>query len=92
MTPEKMRLQLWLHIKTQHKTSKCAASHWGVTPSFVSAVLNGKKGPNTAMLKDIGLVATRLTVYSERFGCGDGEQYAEGSGAEPQLVSYAPNV
>lgn len=68
MTSDEMRVRLCQHIKTTYRTGKAAAKHWGVSSAMVSAVLTGKKNPNTAMLNDIGLKATRLIVYSELTG------------------------
>ena len=42
------------HIRKTHITNTAAAEHWGVYPSMVSDVLNGKKSIPKYMLDDIG--------------------------------------
>jgi hypothetical protein len=49
--------ELRAHIARRYRTQKNAAIAWGVSSSFVSAVLCSKKKPTDAMLKDAGLIA-----------------------------------
>lgn len=42
------------HIERVHKTQSAAAKHWGVSPAFVSAVLNGLKMMPDYMANDAG--------------------------------------
>lgn len=66
MTSDEMRQKLWWHIKQQHGTGLAAAKHWGCSPAYVSAVLNGRKGPNRVMLEALQL--TPQVVYLARTG------------------------
>ncbi|WP_337843554.1 helix-turn-helix transcriptional regulator [Rheinheimera sp.] len=48
--------KLFWHFRGKFKTQKDAGDHYGVSASFISAVVNGKKSPTQKMLSDLGLV------------------------------------
>ena len=52
------------HVERTYKTHREAADNWSVSPSYLSAVLNGKRTPTAAMLKDVGY---ECLPYSPQF-------------------------
>lgn len=60
--------ELRAHIARKYKRQIRAAEAWGVTPAFVSLVLQGKKKPNATMLEDVGFEAVQSPVRYVRKG------------------------
>lgn len=52
-------------IYFKHGTLSNYAKELGVNCSYVSMVLSGAKEPSNYMLHDIGIVKTKVTVYSK---------------------------
>ena len=50
-----VREKFFWYVRSNYRTHKEAASHYKVSPAFISAVARGNRGPNEAMLKDMGL-------------------------------------
>lgn len=55
MTKDEMCVELRVHIIRKYGTMSEAAKQWGMSVAFVSAVVNGHKRPNQAMLDDMGV-------------------------------------
>jgi transcriptional regulator with XRE-family HTH domain len=55
MTIEEIGPELRAHIARKYKTLTAAAEAMGVSIAYVSAVVNGRKPPNKAMLDDAGI-------------------------------------
>jgi predicted XRE-type DNA-binding protein len=53
---------LRMHIAKKHRRQAAAARAWGVSESFVSQVLSGKKLPTDAMLADAGYKQVQTEV------------------------------
>ena len=53
------------HIYSNYKNASEYADIKGLSRSFVSAVIVGKKNPNTVMLNDIGLVMNKTITFSK---------------------------
>ena len=53
------------HIYSKYKNASEYADKKGLSRSFVSAVIVGKKNPNEAMLSDIGLVMNKVITFSK---------------------------
>lgn len=69
MAIEEIGPELRAHIARKYKTSKAAASAWGVSTAFVSAVVNGTKRPTQTMLDDAGFERVESqTVYKKKKG------------------------
>ncbi len=65
MKQEQVIEKLKTFIVKRHKTLSAYAQHIGVSRQFVTNVLNGAKEPSNYMLSDIGIVKTKVTVYSK---------------------------
>lgn len=63
--PDEMRVDLFVHIKNNFGTQAQYAADHGVSTSFVSCVLRGKKAPPSWMLDEIGYkkFVTRIVAY-----------------------------
>lgn len=59
-----MILVLRNHIRRTHRTQNIAARAWGVTPAFVSMILNGHKAATDAILAEAGL--ERVVTYRRK--------------------------
>ena len=55
MTTEQMISALKRHIDREFGTQKSAADYWGISESYLSEVLSGKKRPNAQILDDVGI-------------------------------------
>ena len=63
MTKEEMLKKLKGFIYFEHGTARGYALSKGLSPSFISAVLTGKKEITEDMLKDIDLFKSVVTTY-----------------------------
>ncbi len=62
---EKQFLKLFKsHITDNHDTQADAARTWGVSPQYVSMVVNGMKAPNALMLADMGYTRGRTALIT----------------------------
>lgn len=52
------------YINKRFRRQVLAATHYDVSAPFISAVVNGKKGPTAEMLADMGL--KKVSGYIER--------------------------
>ena len=65
MTREQVITKLAMFIFSKHGTASDYAKDMGFSSSYVTMVLNGTKEPSNYMLSDIGIVKTKVTVYSK---------------------------
>lgn len=62
-TEYEVRSRLEWHVGNTYGSHTAAAKAWGVSDSFVSNVLRGRKPPTNAMLAEIGMQKRTVTVY-----------------------------
>ena len=65
MTREQVITKLIKFIDSKYNTLSAYAKDRGIHPQVVTNVLNGAKEPSNYMLHDIGIVKTKVTVYSK---------------------------
>lgn len=53
--------ELRVHVARYHKSQNNFAAHLGVMPSFISAVMTGRKPPTKQILDDAGI--ERIVLY-----------------------------
>lgn len=60
------------HVRSKFRTQKEAATHYGVTSAFISAVCRGKKLPNDQMTADLGYTKRKIYIGDtpEQLGFG----------------------
>lgn len=69
MKQEDIGVEMRVHIARKYVTMTAAAKEWGVSTAFVSAVVNGHKRPNQAMLDDMGLERVETPdIYRKKKG------------------------
>ena len=51
------------HIKAKYKSIPKAAEAWGTTRSYVYAVVAGNKPANKMILRDVGYIRTKVSLY-----------------------------
>ena len=69
MNREKMISKLKGYIYSKYKNASAYADEKGLTKSFVSAVITGKKNPNQSILDDIGLKMEKNYSFVEKKEC-----------------------
>jgi len=54
------------HVREKYRTQAAAAKVYGCSCTFVNLVIHGRKQPNAAMLKDMGLEKRVVYIKAEK--------------------------
>lgn len=64
MTTDGIGLRIRVHIIRTYRNQKLAAERWGVTQSFLSAIVTERKPPPAWLLDEMGL--ERRVIYVQK--------------------------
>ena len=64
LTSSDVSERFFWYVRKNFRNQNEAADHYGVSSSFISSAVTGKKTPNARMLEDIGV--EKVTLFRHR--------------------------